>query len=243
MIFNTLITALKSELNDTSTATSTRLVRWLNDVHRTMCMHRKWPFLIVEESDTMTVGSSDVPYPVSSITFDTAVAHGVSWYPDEILNVWDVTDSVQSLEKITLARLRDKLQTTLTESGDPLFWYYAKQERADATVGNATKRYLNFFPVIDSDRSLVFRFTRKPTEYVSGSTAVLLIPDEWQPVVFEGVLAKAWRQRGDDRWLDAKDNYENGLKKMEKHYAEQMITGYNPSITSLRTRFPQVVTA
>jgi len=190
----------------------------------------------------MTIGTSDVPYPVTSITFDTGIAHETNWLLDEILEVWDVTDSVQPVEKITLDKLRAQFQTTLTETGTPLNWYYSKQVRADCSVADKDQRYINFYPTVGEDRDFIFRFTRKPKAHASGSVASLLIPDEWAHVVFEGVLMKAWRQRGDDRWLDARTNYLEGIEEMKAHYADVMVQGYNPAGTLVRSRFPQIVT-
>ena len=242
MLFDTVITAIQAEINDTTAATETRLVRWLNDIHRRICAIRKWPFLIVPGSDEMTIGSADVPYPVSSITFDAAVAHGTAWYPDEVLNVWDVTDSVCPLEKTTLVRLRELYQTTLTESGEPRYWYYSKEVRADATTGILGYRYIDFYPTLSADRKFIFRFTRQQTGYVRASVLKLLVPDKWEHVVFEGVLMKVWRQRGDDRWLDSRESYNKGIEEMKDHYAQSIITGYNPASVPAKTRFPQIVT-
>jgi hypothetical protein len=240
MIFNTVVNDIRSEIGDSTTNTKTRVERWVNDAHKKLCGLRPWPFLIIEESDTMSVAVAAVPYPVASITFDTGVAHESSWAVDEILDIWDVTDSIEKMEKTTLDRLRQQYQTILTETGTPEFWFYARQVRADSA---GEQRYINFYPGLAETRSFRFRFTRKPTTHAAGSVLKLLIPDEWQHVLYELILWKCWRQRGDDRWVDAQKSYEEGLEDMKKKLAGQMVTGFNPAGVTMRTRFPQTVTA
>lgn len=243
MIFNTVVGVIQTELNDTTSATKTKIERWLNEAHAEICAMRSWPFLTVEESDEMSVAAAAVPYPVSSITFDTGVAHEAQWDCDEVLRIWDVTDSVIELEKVTPARLRSNFQVTTDETGLPQFWYYSRQVRADAATAATLQRYVSFYPALSETRTLVFAFTRKPKVQASGSTNVLLIPDEWSHVVYNRVLWKAWRERGDDRWADAKDDYVAALGDMKKRLSGQVIAGYNPAGNTVRSRFPLTVTS
>lgn len=240
MDFDDVVSAIQSELNDSSAGTKVLIERWVNMCHKEICGMRVWPWLIIEQSPETTIGTDDVPFALSDIAIPTTLPARNHWSIDEILDVWETTDSVNKVHRATLDRIRQMMQTTLTESGVPQFWFYSTNIRADDN--EEIERSISFYPLPDADRKFVFRYSRKPLSEASGSSFALLIPDEWHHVIHNMILAKAWRQRGDDRANVCQQDYLNSLEDMKKRCAGAMLTGFNPVAAGSVTRLPQVVT-
>lgn len=199
MNFNALVAAVQLELNDYTARSKTRIEKWVNECHRMICQSRRWSFLVVKESDTMTIGTGDVPVNIETDieVSSSAVA------AQNILSIYDVTDGTyEYLKQTTLDQLRDSFPTDYT--GDPEFWYYL------------TSTTLQFFPKLDADRDFIFSFQKKLTTYATGAAAALLIPDEYVDVLHELVLYKAYRYKTDDRASACLENYNALLDAMIK---------------------------
>lgn len=241
MQFNNLRTEILTEINDTSSVTSTRVEKWLNDAVREICSIQRWNFLVVPESDKMTIADTDIPYDTSKITFDTGIAHsahGSGYVNGDIISVVDVTDTRTMLQYITKSRLESDFEVDLSTSGIPQYWYYAKNYRADSVK---PQRFIAFFPAIAAGetRKFVFSFERQHPESISASLDIL-IPPRWKHVLINHVLWKAWRYKLDDRWQDAKETYLRGIADMKA--AEPVMSHHNHDRDVEWSRMPRVVT-
>jgi len=199
MNFNTLVTAIQNELNDFGLRTSTRIVQWVNEGHKFICQSRRWSFLRVRYSDQITIAPAGFPFDIeSSITVSTTVTPAKS-----IQAIWDVTDGTYDpMEQTTAEQLRDHFPTDYAQSDSPTLWYYV------------TGKTIKVFPETSDSRKLVFSFEKKISDYAVGSTAALLIPDEYIDVLKNYVLFKAYLYKNDDRDTLFAESYKNQLNAM-----------------------------
>lgn len=200
MNFNALVSAIQSELNDYSSRTKTRIEKWVNEGHRSICQKRNWRFLIVRESDEMTFLGTDFP-----INLDTDIevsSSGVAVH--KILALWNVTTgSREPVIQATADDIKD-MYSTEYNSTDALYWSYVSDQK------------INVFPLpSDTDSvDLIFSFQKKISTYATGSTDALLIPDEYIDVLQEYVLYKAYRYKTDDRAGSCLENYKELYQAM-----------------------------
>jgi hypothetical protein len=208
MNFNALVGAVQSELNDYSARSKTRIEKWVNECHRSICQSRRWSFLVVRESDTMTIGTADMP-----INIETDIEVGSSAVAAQnVLSIYDVTDGTyEYIQMTTLDQLRDSFPTDYGQAGVPDFWYYLDNKN------------IQFFPTLEEDRDFIFSFQKKLSTYATGAATALLIPDEYVDVLHELVLYKAYRYKTDDRANACLENYTMLIDAMIK--AESNKTG------------------
>jgi len=225
MNFNALVAAVQLELNDYTARSKTRIEKWVNECHRMICQSKHWSFLVVRESDEMTIGSGGVPVNIETDikVSSSAVA------AQNILSIYDVTDGTyEYLQQTTLDQLRDSFPTDYTS--DPKFWYYL----------SSTK--IQFFPELGENRKFIFSFQKKLTTYATGATTALLIPDEYVDVLYELVLYKAYRYKTDDRANACLENYSSLLDAMIKAESNKSGIIYDQPIM-MPPRLPTIVDA
>lgn len=226
MNFNALVASVQLELNDYSSRTKTRIERWINEGHRSICQRRNWNFLIVRNSDEITVTSSGWPFDVEA----SILVGGVVVPAHKILCLYDVTDgSYEPVIQATHESVREDFPTDY-ESTKPLYWYY--------TSGHE----INVYPPPSADVKIRFSFQKKISTYATGSTDPLLIPDEYIDVLQEYVLYKAYRYKSDDRAGSTLENYKELYASMVDSEANKAPIIYDgPSRRFYR--FPTLVDA
>lgn len=197
MNFNTLVSAIQLELNDYTSRSKTRIEKWVNECHKMICQSRRWNFLIVRESDEITIGQADVP-----VNIETGIrVNNLVVAAQNILSIHDVTDGTYKyVKQTTFDQLRDSFQAD--SFGVPEFWYFSDNNK------------IKFFPILQEDRKFIFSFQKKIVTYTSGATIALLIPDEFIDVLHELVLYKAYRYKTDDRASACLENYNAMLESM-----------------------------
>lgn len=200
MNFNALVAAVQLELNDYTARSKTRIEKWVNECHRMICQSRRWNFLVVRESDEMTIGTGN------TINIETGIKVAtVATAAQSLLSVYDTTDSTKEyIQMTTLDQLRDSFPTDYGQAGAPDFWYYTSD------------RDIKFFPTLSEDRKFVFSFQKQLVTYATGATTALLIPDEYVDTLQEFVLYKAYRYKTDDRAQSCLENYNALLDSMIK---------------------------
>jgi hypothetical protein len=200
MNFNALVAAVQLELNDYTARSKARIEKWVNECHRMICQSRRWNFLVVRESDEMTIGIGNTINIVTGIKVATVVTAA-----QNILSIYDTTDDTWEYVKMTtLDQLRDSFPTDYGQAGAPDFWYYTSD------------RDIKFFPTLSEDRKFVFSFQKQLVTYATGAATALLIPDEYVDTLQEFVLYKAYRYKTDDRAQSCLENYNALLDSMIK---------------------------
>jgi len=199
MNFNTLYAAIQNELNDYGSRTGTRIVKWINEGHKSICQRRRWSFLVVRTSDEMSVLPAGFPFNIETgikVATTTTAAQN-------IIAMWDTTDGTyQEVKQTTHEQLRDHYPTDVGYSVNPLLWYYL------------TNKTIAVFPETSETRKFIFSFQKKLSTYVAGSTDALLIPDEYIDVLQDYVLFKAYLFKSDDRAEMYKNSYKDLLAGM-----------------------------
>lgn len=200
MNFNALVGAVQLELNDYTARSKTRIEKWVNECHRMICQSRRWNFLVVRESDEMTIGTGNTINIETGIKVATVVTAARN-----ILSIYDTTDDTwEYVQMTTLDQLRDSFPTDYGQAGAPDFWYYTSD------------RDIKFFPTLSEDRKFVFSFQKQLVTYATGAATALLIPDEYVDTLQEFVLYKAYRYKTDDRAQSCLENYNALLDAMIK---------------------------
>lgn len=200
MNFNALVAAVQLELNDYTARSKARIEKWVNECHRMICQSRRWNFLVVRESDEMTIGIGNTINIVTGIKVATVVTAA-----QNILSIYDTTDDTwEYVQMTTLDQLRDSFPTDYGQAGAPDFWYYTSD------------RDIKFFPTLSEDRKFVFSFQKQLVTYATGAATALLIPDEYVDTLQEFVLYKAYRYKTDDRSQSCLENYNALLDAMIK---------------------------
>jgi len=197
--FADFVSEIQAEVNDTSAFLKTLIEKWINQAHHYICTMRDWYFLEVEKSDSMSIAPASMPFNISTIQVG-----GVITPARRILGVMDTTDGGERpLEFTTMAELRDNFPRYVTMAGVPRYWFWQNER-------------INVFPGLDATRTFVFSFIKASKKYGTGSTEVLLIPDEWLSVLTYKVMEQVWKYRTDVRADYAKRDYEETLRDMVK---------------------------
>ena len=200
MNFNALVSQIQGDLNDYSARSKTRIEKWVNEGHKKICQERRWRFLSVIKSDTMTITAG----AIIDLTTDIEVSSSAV-AASAILNMYDVTDGTyEEVKKIEHSQLRDSYQTDYGETSNPIFFYYLS-----ATT-------IQVFPLTAEDRDFIFSFKPKIATYATGVTTALLIPDDYIDVLGEYVLYKAYRYKSDPRSQACLDSYSSLMDSMIK---------------------------
>lgn len=225
MNFNVLEGRIKEEINDFSSRTAVRITRWINRCHRFICLHKRWSFLVVRRSDELELDNDDMPLDIET----DIEAGGVVAPAQNVIQVYDITDGTwQEVKKSYHRAVRDRFKNEYGQAGAPLFWYYIDPKKVE------------FFPILDEKRKFVFSIQKKVPEYTTGSTAPLLIPDEYIDVLTDYVLYRAFSYKTDDRAAIARQDYFEGLSAMID--AEAIKTGISyDDRPAGASRFPMVI--
>lgn len=199
MNFNALVASVQAELNDYSARSKTRIEKWINDGHRMICQSRSWNFLKACTSDDMTFTSASFPISLLTAIKIATVTTEIA----QVYAVYDITDSTfQEVKQSTLEKVREQYQTDYSQDGPPEFWYPVKDN------------YIDIYPAISANRIFQFSVKKRLSTYATGSTAALLIPDDYINVLEEYVIARAYRYKSDDRANSAMQSHLELLQGM-----------------------------
>lgn len=199
--FAAICADVQSEIADTSAAMLLRIEGWVNEFHFKICSLRKWKWMEAV-SDSILIKSTNYPFPLSSLLVAT-----VATPAGKVLDICDVDYSPDyPLTETTVQAVRESYQDYSTNTnGPPDYWY--------PYVAGTIK----MFPNPDTTgRNYTFRFRKSLAKFPHLSAIVINLPDEWAHVLKNAATAKAFKWIDDSRMTGYENEYQAGLKEMEK---------------------------
>ena len=172
--------ALLDEVNDRgyNYISDTRLGRYVNQSYKSICNRAAWPFLRATTTGTAPLTISDLR---------------------AVLNVVDTTTNAK-LYHADRRHLIESVDTSLTTTGTPTYWY---QE---------SRTVIKVYPANTTD-TLSVHYLKVPAT-LSGTDAHL-IPDEFEDLIIDGAVIRALKDNDElDAAASLQQFYNEGLREM-----------------------------
>jgi len=211
MNFYTLLEQVRTEVNDFTTLTATKIGSWINDGIQAICTRRSWDFLIVNKSDETSLVDTDMP-----LLFSVLEKDGAAVPAKHVTNIFDVTNGTR--ERIVKINYEDLDMSEYNYEVDqtPLYWYMDRNKSG--------AKQIQFFPKLTtSPRKFIFSYT-KLVSAASGAD-ILIIPDEYIHVLNNYVEWRSNKFNSDDRAQEAFDAYMSGMNDMIRDCATVLHDG------------------